>query len=153
MTHRKIEILRGIWGAAALSAPGLVLSRTGGDPADRASRLVMRILGARQVTQAVLSGIAPTGPVLALGVWVDVAHATTSVGLAVTDRRYTEPAAVDAAIAIGWALTGLHDLNAHGGHTGEPRRSQLARAVLRVLPGGRHLLARADAGVTASRRP
>jgi hypothetical protein len=144
MSHRKTEVLRGIWGATAFAAPGLVLSRTGGDPADRASRLVIRILGARHVTQAVLSGVDPTGPVIALGVWVDVAHATTSVGLAVTDRRYTKPAAVDAAIATGWALSGLHALDNHGPQTTQRRRSQLARAVLRVIPGGRHLLAKAD---------
>jgi hypothetical protein len=146
MTYRRIEIVRGLWGAAGLTAPGLILSGTGGDPRDRASRVVMRILGARHATQAVLSGIAPTGPVLALGVWVDAAHAMTSLGLAITDRRYTRPAAVDATIATGWALTGLHSLNSHGPQTGEQRRSQLARSVLRALPGGRHLLAQADAG-------
>jgi hypothetical protein len=145
MTHRKIEIARGLWGAALFTAPGLVLDVTGGDPGDRASRLVMRILGVRQATQAVLSGIGPTGPVLALGVWVDVAHAATSVGLAVTDRRYTRPAAVDAAIATGWALSGLQTLNGHPPQSGEPRRSQLARTVLGVLPGGARLLARAGA--------
>jgi hypothetical protein len=144
MTHRKIEIARGLWGAALFTAPGLVLDVTGGDPGDRASRLVMRILGARQVTQAVLSGIGPTGPVLALGVWVDVAHAATSVGLALTDRRYTRPAAVDATIASGWALAGLHTLNNQSPQAGEPCRSQLARTVLGVLPGGAHLLAKAD---------
>jgi hypothetical protein len=145
MTYRRIEIARGLWGAIGLTAPGLVLGRTGGDPGDRASLLVMRILGARQAVQAVLSGIAPTGPVLALGVWVDVAHAATSVGLAVTDRRYTKPAAVDAAIAAGWALTGLHDLNNHRTQTGEQRRSHLARTVLGALPGGARLLAKAEA--------
>jgi hypothetical protein len=144
MTYRKIEIARGLWGAAAFTAPGLVLSRSGGDPADRASRLVMRILGARQVTQAVLSGTAPTGPVLALGVWVDVAHASTSLGLAVADRRYTKPAAADATIAAGWALAGLHDLSNHRQQPGEQRRTRLALTVLRVLPGGGHLLAKAD---------
>jgi hypothetical protein len=146
MTYRRIEIARGLWGAAGLAAPGLVLSGTGGDPGDRASRLVMRILGARHATQALLSGIDPTGPVLALGIWVDAAHAMTSFGLAITDRRYTRPAAVDATIATGWALAGLHNLNSHGPQTGEQCRSQLARSVLRVLPGGRHLLAQADAG-------
>jgi hypothetical protein len=144
MTYRKIEIARGLWGAAALTSPGLVLSRSGGDPADRASRLVMRILGARQAAQAVLSGTAPTGPVLALGVWVDFAHAATSLGLAVTDRRYTKPAAVDATIATGWALAGLHDLANHRQQTGEQRRTRLARTVLRLLPGGGRLLAKAD---------
>jgi hypothetical protein len=146
MTNRKIEIARGLWGATLFTAPGLVLDVTGGDPDDRASRLVMRILGARQVTQAVLSGIGPTGPVLALGVWVDVAHATTSVALAVTERRYTRPAAVDASIATGWALAGLHALNHHPPQSGEPRRSQLARTILAVLPRGRYLLAKVDAG-------
>jgi hypothetical protein len=144
MTHRKIEIVRGLWGATALAAPGLVLRRSGGDPADRASRLVMRILGARQATQAVLSGVSPTGPVLALGVWVDLAHATTSLGLAVIDRRYSKPAAADASIATAWALAGLHDLNEHHRQTSEQRRTHLACTLLGILPGGRHLLAKAD---------
>jgi hypothetical protein len=81
--------------------------------------------------------------VLALGVWVDCAHAATSVGLAVTDRRYTKPAAVDAAIATGWALAGLHDLTNDGEQTGEQRRTRLARSLLGVLPGGGRLLANA----------
>jgi hypothetical protein len=144
MTYRKIEIVRGLWGAVSLTAPGLVLRANGGDPHDKASRLVMRILGARHAAQAVLSGAAPTGPVLALGVWVDCAHAATSLGLAVTDRRYTRPAAVDATIAAGWALAGFHDLGSYRRSAGEERRTRLSRAVLRILPGGGPLLAKAD---------
>lgn len=42
----------------------------------RASLIVARILGARRLTQAALSDVGPSPEVLAMGVWVDCAHAT-----------------------------------------------------------------------------
>jgi hypothetical protein len=140
VTRRKIEVARGTWGIVAIAAPRLVLARVGGDPTDRDSRVVMRILGARQAVQATLSGIAPTGPVLALGVWVDTVHAATAIALAAGDRRYSKPAAVDAVIAAIWAAVGFHDLNARQEDTGERRRSELASYLLAKLPGGSYLL-------------
>lgn len=145
MSHRKIEIVRAVWGIAGMSAPGRVLSTVGGDPDDRPSRVVMRILGARQLSQAALSGLSPTPAVLAMGVWVDAVHALSALGLAVGRPAYARPAFADAAIASVWAGFGYEDLRSGGRSEGEELRSRLGRAVLSVVPGGNPLLRRANA--------
>lgn len=144
MRFRKIELARGLWGALVALSPGVVLTGLGADPHDRRARVVMRVLGGRQAAQAVLSGASPTAPVLALGVWVDVAHALSGVGFAVLSRRYARPALTDAAIAGGWAVLGLRDLRRGAADRGETRRSALAAATLDVVPGGRLLAEQAD---------
>jgi hypothetical protein len=140
---RKIELARGAWGIVGVMAPQLLLQRTGGDPHDRVSVVVMRVLGVRQAAQAVLSGVSPTAPVLAMGVWVDSAHALSGVALAVARRRYAKPALADAAIAAGWAAAGLRDLRTNTQSNSEELRSRLARNALSIVPGGRYLLAQA----------
>jgi hypothetical protein len=117
MSHRRIEVLRGVWGLAGLAAPRRLLAVAGGDPDDQPSRAVMRILGARQLAQAGLSGLSPTPAVLAMGVWVDAAHAVSALGFAALRPAYARPALVDSAIAVGWAAFGYDDLR--GGGRGE----------------------------------
>lgn len=134
--NRKIELARGAWGIAGLAAPRTVLSLAGGDPDDQRSRVVLRILGARQLAQATLSGLSPAPSVLALGIWVDGVHALTAVGLAAVRRSYAVPALVDAAVAAGWAVFGVDDLRSGGRHEKEQLRSRLARDVLGIVPGG-----------------
>jgi hypothetical protein len=143
MKHRKIEIVRGLWGAASVLAPRRVLALTGGDPDDQPSRVVMRVLGVRQVVQAGLSGVSPSMSVLAMGLWVDVVHASSGIGLALVRPRYARPALVDAAVAAGWASVGYRDLRGAAPDSKEARRSRLADAVLRRVPGGRCLLSAA----------
>ena len=76
--HRKIEIGRGVWGVASLAAPRRVLDLTGGDPEDKPSRVVMRVLGARQVAQAVLSGVSPDIVVVSLPLYTTTDRSTTA---------------------------------------------------------------------------
>jgi len=61
-----------------LFAPRAVLNRVHHVEVDTKSVLVARVLGARHLTQAALSGVNPSPEVLAMGVWVDVAHACTA---------------------------------------------------------------------------
>jgi hypothetical protein len=137
---RQIELGRAAWGTALTVAPQHMLRRTGGDPSDPTAVLVMRTLGARQATQAVLSGLSPTSSVLALGVWVDTAHALSAVGFAAMRRRYARPALTDALVAAAWAAAGLRDLRAGNRGEDDGLRSRLSRRVLGVVPGGRLLL-------------
>jgi len=114
---------------------------------DTKSVAVTRILGARHLTQAVLSGVQPSPEVLAIGVWVDAVHAMTALGLAVTDRCRAWAGLIDTVVAGVWAVLGHRDLR-HGmalpaNH--DCRRDRLARDVLAIAPGGRPLLRRADA--------
>ena len=143
--HRRIEIVRGIWGAALLLEPDRVLATVHGLHVDARSRTVARVLGARHLTQAALSGYRPSPEVLAMGVWVDAVHALTAIGLAIVDRNRARAGLTDGAVAALWAVDGNHDLArlsvtpvAH-----QRIRDRLAIAVLSHAPGGGVLLARA----------
>ena len=81
---RKIELLRGGWGAAMLVAPRQVMQAMD-VRVDAKSMVIGRILGARHLTQAALSGFRPSPEVLAMGVWVDTVHALTALALASAD--------------------------------------------------------------------
>ncbi|XAS75093.1 hypothetical protein V3G39_10475 [Dermatophilaceae bacterium Sec6.4] len=142
MQHRAIEIGRAVWGAGLLVAPSATLSTFQGLQVDTKSTVVTRILGARQLAQAGLSGVAPSPEVLAMGVWVDVAHAATAFGLAIADRSRARAGIIDGVVALGWAGMGyrdlLHDKATPPSH--DRYRDQLARAVLELAPGGGPLL-------------
>lgn len=140
---RGVEVTRALWGLALLTRPRDVLRQVHRIQVDRTSIVVARILGARHLTQAVLSGVRPSPEVLAMGVWVDGAHAATALGLAVVDRDRASAGLVDTVAATAWAGAGLHDLR-HAAATPpahDRRRDAMARAVLGHVPGGRPLLA------------
>jgi hypothetical protein len=139
---RGVEVTRALWGLALLTRPQDVLAHVHRVQGDRPSIVVARILGARHLVQAVLSGVRPSPEVLAMGVWVDGAHAATAVGLAAVDRDRASAGLVDTVAATAWAAVGLHDLQ-HAAATPpahDRRRDAMARAVLRHVPGGRPLL-------------
>ena len=147
---RRIELVRAGWGTALLIAPRQVMTTVHHVRVDTKSLAVARILGARQLTQAALSGLRPSPEVLAMGVWVDTVHAMTAFGLAVLDRSRARAGLTDTAIAGMWAILGYRDLAsaqptppAH-----QRRRDQLARIVLGAVPVGARLLQR----VAAERR-
>lgn len=71
-----------------------------------AGRWLTRIVGVRNVVQAGLSTYAPTAPVLALGVEVDLLHALSMVGLAVVRRPARRAAFGQVAVALGFAAAG-----------------------------------------------
>lgn len=148
---RAVEVSRGLWGLALLTRPEDVLRHVHRIRIDRRSIVVARILGARHLVQAVLSGVRPSPEVLAMGVWVDGAHAATAVGLAAVDRSRASAGLVDTVAATAWATAGLHDLR-HAAATPpahDRRRDAMARAVLGHVPGGRPLLAQ----IAAARSP
>lgn len=146
-TWRWIELIRAGWGAALLLAPRHVL-RLAHVPVDTRAAVVARILGARQLAQATLSGVDPSPHVLALGVWVDGAHAATAAALAAADPSRARAALTDAAVAGIWAGAGDRDLRSGvaAAPSHQRRRDDLARLVLGLVPGGGALLRRADSG-------
>lgn len=146
MKIRAIELIRGGWGGVLLAAPAGVLGHIHGVQVDRRAIVVTRILGARHLVQALLSGVDPGPEVLAAGVWVDTVHSATALGLAVADRRRARGGVTDALVAASWAVLGWRHLRSGRARTeGVRGRDQLARAVLRALPGGRALAAKAQA--------
>ena len=101
-----LRTIRCCYGALQLARPGLVASRLLVDPLDERARRIARLLGVRQLTQALVSGTNPSYPVLALGVEVDVAHAASMLALALADRRRRRVALTDALLAGSFALAG-----------------------------------------------
>lgn len=125
-----------------LVAPSATLGTIHGLKIDTTSIVIARVLGARQLAQAGLSGLDPSPEVLAVGVWVDLAHAATAFGLALADRSRARAGVTDGVVALTWAGIGYRDLvsskatpPAH-----DRRRDQLARMVLGIAPGGGPLL-------------
>lgn len=138
MTVRVIEIGRAAWGAALLLAPRSTLKHVHHLKVDTKTVVIARVLGARQLSQAGLSGLEPSPEILAMGVWVDLAHASTAFGLAAADRSRARGGITDGVVALAWAAFGYRDLIR--GTTAAPahdrRRDQLARIVLGLVPGG-----------------
>lgn len=144
MKVRGIEFVRAGWGVVLLASPTGVLNHVHGVRVDRRAVIVTRILGARHLAQALLSGINPGPEVLAAGVWVDTVHSLTAFGLAVVDRRRARGGVIDGVIAAVWGGVGLHHLRTGQARTQDVRgRDRLARAVVGALPGGRGLMAQA----------
>jgi hypothetical protein len=106
ISPRTLNRVRAGVGIARLVYPHLLFPTQVTGRLSNRGREVLRVLGARQVAQALVTGRAPTAAVLWLGAEVDVAHATSMVALAAIDRRYRRPALVDAAVATAFALAG-----------------------------------------------
>ncbi|PND57975.1 hypothetical protein CRM90_10720 [Mycobacterium sp. ENV421] len=151
---RSIELTRAGWGLALLVAPRAVMESVHRIEVDTKSVVVARILGARHLTQALLSGWRPSPEVLAMGVWVDAVHALTAVGLAAVDRNRARAGLTDAAAATIWAGAGYRDLSQRSATPPSHQRvrDRLARIVLGVVPGGAFLLSQVRADRNSSRR-
>jgi NAD(P)-dependent dehydrogenase (short-subunit alcohol dehydrogenase family) len=99
-------VARAGWASVLLFAPERVL-RIGGRPsAPPAAVAVARVLGARQLTQAIVTATRPSGPVAGTGAAVDAIHAGTDVVLAAISARWRRIALIDATIAAALAASG-----------------------------------------------
>lgn len=115
------------YGTIQLGLPACSAEALLGGPLDRWASLVVRILGARQLSQAVLSGAAPSKAVLSLGVEVDTLHALTMAVLAAGDRRWRRAAGASALSAAAFALGGVLATRHANPAPCHPPRSGLAR--------------------------
>ncbi|MGH3783956.1 MAG: hypothetical protein ACRDRO_25905 [Pseudonocardiaceae bacterium] len=99
--------LRTGYGALLVLAPDSLIRLYTGHRPDRPTRIVARVLGARQVVQGLLCAGTPGPAVLVLGVEADLAHAASMVGLAALDRSRRRAGLVDALCAGSFAVAGL----------------------------------------------
>jgi hypothetical protein len=106
---RTVLVARAAWGAGCLAAPAAVGRGLGLAPGDRRARLLLRVLGARDLGQAVLAATAPPPVLLRLGAGVDALHAASMYALAAVSRDYRRPALTSAAIATAWTAASLRD--------------------------------------------
>lgn len=100
-----LYVVRGGYGALQLTSPTLVSGRLLRARLDPRGQGVARVLGARQLAQALASGPVPSYPVLAVGVEVDLLHAVSMLALALVGRR-RRAAFTDALIAGLFTLAG-----------------------------------------------
>ncbi len=121
MNGSRLSKLRGALGVAQLLLPAAVASLGAGQRLDPRARRVVRLLGARQIAQALTTGFRPTTAVLALGAEVDAAHSLSMAALGLFDRRLRRLVWGDGLLAAGFTTVGV----------------VAARAALgRVAPGG-----------------
>jgi len=125
---RWFPLIRGSYGLALLGIPGRFL-RLAGQPWEGRARDVARVLGARQLAQAVLTAPQPSAATLALGVEADIAHALSMLALAVADRRRRRLGCADAVVATAFAAAGA-------------LATRRVRATAPVPPGAGNRLAR-----------
>jgi hypothetical protein len=98
---------RAAYGGFLLIKPERALRIATSTPPSRTAAIVVRVLGARHLAQAALSGRWPTSQVQHAGAVIDVLHAVTDIGFARIGRRYRTAAALDGAIAVGLAVAGF----------------------------------------------
>lgn len=108
-----LPALHAAWGAMLLWHPAPVLSALAGRPAHRRDRLLLRLLGARHLGQAAVTAAAPTPAVLAAGGAVDLLHALTCLGLAVTRPRWRHAAGLGCLSASAFAAAGFATARRH----------------------------------------
>ncbi|HEX5268241.1 MAG TPA: hypothetical protein VFW24_15855 [Acidimicrobiales bacterium] len=113
-TTTALRSVRAGLGAGQLLCPGLAARVLAAQHLDDRARRVVRVLGARQVAQAVLTGTRPSHAVLVLGTGVDALHAASMVFLALFDRRLRRAALADAFIALGFAGAGFTIMTTRG---------------------------------------
>jgi hypothetical protein len=100
-------LVRAVYGAVLLCAPGAVLQRVTGRRADRRSRVTVRVLGVRHVTQAAATAASPGPEALRIGSCVDAMHSASMLGLAMCDRTRRRAGLFDAAVAATFSGVGL----------------------------------------------
>jgi hypothetical protein len=105
-TASALPALRGVYGAVLLLASDRMIRLVSGRPADPRARVVVRLLGVRQVAQAVVTGVRPGPLPIALGAEVDVLHAASMLGVAAVARSQRRSGLVDATVASAFAVAG-----------------------------------------------
>jgi hypothetical protein len=98
-----VTATRAGWALLLLAVPQVVLGPAPGRSTE-AARVVLRMLGARQLLQAAVSLARPTPWVLALGATADGLHAASALGFAALDHRWRRRALLDAAVASAFCV-------------------------------------------------
>ena len=96
-------IVRASYGGALLCVPGPMITAVTGAPASGRVRAVARVLGARQLAQAVVCGLAPRRGLIQAGAAADGLHAASMLALAGTEPTLRRALLADTAIAAAFA--------------------------------------------------
>lgn len=98
---------RGFYGLAVTMGPASLLRLVGISDASPKATAIVRILGLRDVAQALVCAPAPTRSVVLLGAGVDGVHAASMVALAVSSPRWRRAALFSGTLSLTFALLGV----------------------------------------------
>jgi len=115
---RWMSAVRAAYGGALLCAPGPMISALTAAPASGRARAVARVLGARQVAQAVVCGLAPRRGVIQAGAAVDGLHAGSMLVLAGSEPRLRRALLAETAIGATLASAAATSLRRQPGEAG-----------------------------------
>ena len=122
----RISTVRAVWGCLLLLAPGWVSRRLHwAEGQRRPARLVLRVLGARQLVQAGVTARWPKRHVLGIGAGTDLLHATTAAWFAASRPGRRVAGGMETILAVLFATAGWRarrDLI----HTGDSAREPAA---------------------------
>ncbi len=96
-----------LWGAALLSAPRTILGDLPYCRLDRPARAVARVLGARHLAEAVVTGRGRSRGLILAGAAVDAIHAVTFAALASLRPGRRKLALTNVTTASAFALAGV----------------------------------------------
>jgi hypothetical protein len=99
--------VRGLWGLALLAAPDPLASVLGGVSCDPPMRAIIRVLGAREAAQALVTSLRPARKVVVVGAAVDAMHSASMILLAAREPRLRRLAAASVAAAGLFAVVGF----------------------------------------------
>lgn len=100
---RWMSIVRAGYGVALLAVPGQLLTTVTGCSVSSRVRVVARVLGARQLAQATICGLAPTSGLIRAGAAADGLHAASMLALAGMEAGLRRALLADAAIGGAFA--------------------------------------------------
>lgn len=100
-------LARTVYGLLLLLAPKPLLHWVSGDQASERERTLTRVLGARLLTQAVVTDVRPDAVSVALGAEVDLVHAISMIVWSVVDRGSRRLTLISAAVAGLFAAAGM----------------------------------------------
>ena len=104
----KLIAIRAAWGTALLLAPDAVLRGVHYyGRADPRTRWVIRILGARELVQGLITSRHRSRASSLTGAAVDTTHAATMLALAIRRAAYRRPATASSLTAASFAIAGL----------------------------------------------
>jgi hypothetical protein len=94
-------------GLLLLVRPQASVGRLLGRQLTRGERVVARVLGVRQLGQALASAAVPSAAVVETGAGIDAVHALSMVALGVASRRHRRAALASAGVAASFATAGV----------------------------------------------
>ena len=125
-------VLRAVFGLSYLIAPKLVTRLATNGSVSRSEILLVRVLGIRQLGQAMLIAINPNSTTMRRCVEVDGIHGITMVVLGGASRRWRRGASFEALSATMFCLDGLVRIRAMRSSEGRDGRSRSGAEVTTV---------------------